>query len=104
MIYLTDQGKEESLHWFDFKNSQQALKNKDFGRYSDKKLPKYLKNKFKTSEGAAGTIGLINTADILHKAGMPTEKKTREVIFVILKSKELEWEDDLNFIVSPIKN
>jgi len=104
MIYLTDQGKEESLHWFNFANSQRAIQNEDYGRFSDNKLPEYLKNKHNTSEGSLGTIGIVNTADILHKAGLPPQNKPREVIFVILKSKDLEWEDNLNFIDSPIKN
>lgn len=101
MIYLNDQGNAESLHWFKKADSLMAIKNKDYGRYSPENLPKYLNNLHKTSPGPLGTMNLVNTADILHRAGMPLPGKFRDVVFVILQSKNTEWEDNFNFINKP---
>lgn len=101
MIYLNNQDELESLHWFKKEDSLTAIKNKNFGRYSPDNLPKYLDNLHKTSPGPLGTIKLVNTADILHRAGMPLPGKFRDVVFVILQSKNAVWEDNFNFINNP---
>jgi len=101
MIYLNDQDDAESLHWFKKEDSLMAIKNKDYGRYSPENLPKYLNNLYNTSPGPLGTMNLVNTADILHRAGMPLPGKFRDVVFVILQSKNAVWEDSFNFINNP---
>ena len=49
-----------------------------------------------------GTIGLINTADILHKAGLQTEKKAREVILHLAAENEVSRTRSSFFDTHPV--
>ena len=101
MIYLTDQEDRESIHLFDLKTSKKAFENELYGRYSEKKLPELIKNeKFISSPGSKGTIKIINTADLLHRAGHLSQGKVRDVFFVILQSKE-NWKVKPEFLLPP---
>ncbi len=101
MIYLTDQQEKESIHLFNLETSKKAFANELYGRYSEKKLPELIKNeKFIPSPGAKGTIKIINTADLLHRAGHLETGKVRDVFFVILQSKE-NWKEKPEFLLPP---
>ncbi len=100
MLYLSDQEKQESLQCFDKKTSFYALKNKYFGRYEHSKLPDDLKDKYHSIDGKKGTAIIVNTADILHRAGDPVENKSRLTFFILLNS-EKGWGDNNNFLLMP---
>jgi len=103
MIYLTKQGEAESIQLFDLKTSKFALKNKLYGRYPQNKLPDLIKNKkYYSSPGLEGTVKIINTADLLHRAGHLPKGKIRDVFFIIMQSK-LKWKDNPEFLFPPEK-
>ena len=64
-------------------------------------LPDFLaKSKYHTSPGKFGTIKVINTAEMLHRAGLVDKNKIRDVIFIILGS-DLDWPGDTKFLIPP---
>ena len=102
MIYLNDQASVESIHWFDLNTSKKAIKEGLYGRYPSDKLPKSIdESKQNSSPGNLGTIKIINTADLLHRAGNLKKNKKRDVFFIILQS-DLNWPvKDLEFLHAP---
>ena len=71
-----------------------------FGRYEHSKLPDDLKDKYHSIDGKKGTAIIVNTADILHRAGDPVENKSRLTFFILLNS-EKGWGDNNNFLLMP---
>ena len=101
MIYLTEQDEQESIHLFDLETSKYAMDNQLYGRYPENELPYVIKNKkIYTSPGDVGTIKIINTANLLHRAGHLPKGKVRDVFFVILKSK-YDWKEKPKFLRPP---
>ena len=101
MFYLNDQAEIESIHWFDLKTSTEAFKRELYGRYPQNKLPDFLdKSNHNSSPGDFGTIKIINTADLLHRAGHLEKNKKRDVFFIILDS-NLDWPGNPKIIKPP---
>ena len=101
MVYLNDQEEKESIHLFKLNTSKNAMKNELYGRYSEENLPELIKNeKYLSSPGPKGTIKIINTADLLHRAGHLKKGKTRDVFFIIMQSK-YKWNDNPKFLLPP---
>jgi len=101
MIYLTAQEDQESIHLFDLETSKYAMDNQLYGRYPENELPHEIKNKkVYSSPGDVGTIKIINTADLLHRAGHLPKGKVRDVFFVILQSK-YDWKEKPKFLIPP---
>ena len=98
MIYLTEQDEQESIHLFDLRHH--AMDNQLYGRYPENELPDEIKIKKLSSPGDVGTIKIINTEKLLHRAGHLPKGKVRDVFFVILQSK-YDWKEKPKFLRPP---
>ena len=97
MIYLTEQDEQESIHLFDLETSNYAMDNQLYGRYPKNELPDEIKNKkVYASPGDVGTIKIINTADLLHRAGHLPKGKVRDV-FLLFSNQNMIGKKNLNF-------
>lgn len=102
MIYLNDQSSDECLQYFDKEISRKAIKEKVYNRIKNDDLPPFLKNISKNAKGKKGKVLIVNTADLLHRAGDPILNKSRKTFFIQIKSNK-EWEDE-GFLKSPAQS
>ena len=87
---------------FDKEISRKAIKEKIYNRIKNDDLPPFFKNISKNAKGKKGKVLIVNTADILHRAGDPILNKSRKTFFIQIKSNK-EWEDD-GFLRSPAQS
>ena len=99
MIYLTEQNSIESIQWFDRSVSKKAVKCGLHGRYKWNNLPEVFNDfNHNSAPGTAGTIKIIDAAELYHRAGNQTKNKYRDVLFININS-NIHWqENDPDFV------
>ena len=97
VVNLSEQKDGDAFHTFNLTASATALKKSCHGRYQPDGLPEALKHvKIYGAGGPPGTCYIVNTADMLHRAGDPLPGKNCDVIFVFVGA-DIPWPNTTGF-------
>jgi hypothetical protein len=97
VVNLSEQKDGEAFHTLNLTASATALKKGYHGRYPPDGLPEALKHeKIYCAGGPTGTCYIVNTADMLHRAGDPLPGKNCDVIFIFVGA-DIPWPNTTGF-------